>query len=251
MAEIRDTAQANLLAGTSEDDLIFGLTGNDTIAGNSGNDSIYGGKQSDLIDGNLGQDSLFGDLDNDTVNGGEGNDFLVGGKGSDSISGNSGNDVLSGDRDTDILIGGDGADIFVLRRYAEADPNRTSGGVSLANADAIADFAPGTDLIGLAGGLSFSDLNILEAGNDTVIQDRVTGEFLATLRGVRQSAINQASFTNNIGSVVPNPPPPPLTTAYGLTPTNRIVGFSLSNPGKCHHRFARDWIAAGRKFAGN
>jgi hypothetical protein len=230
MAEIRGTAQADLLAGTPEDDLIFGLMGNDTMAGNSGNDSIYGGKQSDLIEGNLGQDSLFGDLENDTINGGEGNDFLVGGKGSDSISGNAGNDVLSGDRDTDILIGGDGADIFVLRRYAEADPNRTSGGVSLANADAIADFAAGTDLIGLAGGLSFSDLNILEAGNDTVIQDRVTGEFLATLRGVRQSAINQASFTNNIGSVVPNPPPPPLTTAYGLTPTNRIVGFSLSNP---------------------
>ena len=231
MAEIRDTAQANLLAGTSEDDLIFGLMGNDTIAGNSGNDSIFGGKQSDLIDGNSGQDSIFGDLENDTINGGEGNDFLVGGKGSDSISGNSGNDVLSGDRDTDILIGGDGADLFVLRRYAEADPNRTSGGVSLANADAIADFAPGTDLIALAGDLSFSDLNILEAGNDTVIQDRVTGEFLATVRGVRQSAINQASFTNNISSVVPNPPPPPLTTAYALTPTNRIVGFSLSNPG--------------------
>ena len=230
MAEIRGTAQADLLAGTSENDLIFGLMGNDTIAANSGNDSIYGGKQSDLIDGNAGQDSLFGDLENDTINGGEGNDFLVGGKGSDSILGNSGNDVLSGDRDTDILIGGDGADIFVLRRYAEADPNRTSGGVSLANADVIADFVPGTDLIGLAGGLSFSDLNILEAGNDTVIQDRVTGEFLATLRGVRQSAINQASFTNNIGPVVPNPPPPPLTTAYGLTPTNRIVGFSLSNP---------------------
>ena len=230
MAEIRGTAQADLLAGTPQDDLIFGLMGNDTMAGNSGNDSIYGGKQSDLIEGNLGQDSIFGDLENDTINGGEGNDFLVGGKGSDSISGNAGNDVLSGDRDTDILIGGDGADIFVLRRYAEADPNRTSGGVSLANADAIADFAAGTDLIGLAGGLSFSDLNILEAGNDTVIQDRVTGEFLATLRGVRQSAINQASFTNNIGSVVPNPPPPPLTTAYGLTPTNRIVGFSLSNP---------------------
>jgi len=231
MAEIRGTAQADLLAGTPEDDLIFGLMGNDTIAGNSGNDSIYGGKQSDLIDGNLGQDSLFGDLENDTINGGEGIDFLVGGKGSDSISGNSGNDVLSGDRDTDILIGGDGADIFVLRRYAEADPFRTSGGVSLANADAIADFAPGTDLIGLAGGLSFSDLNILEAGNDTVIQDRVTGEFLATLRGVRQSAINQASFTNNIASFVPNPAPRPLTTAYGLTPTNRIIGFSLSNAG--------------------
>ncbi|MEG4575195.1 DUF4394 domain-containing protein [Microcoleus sp. N3A4] len=230
MAEIRGTAQADLLAGTPEDDLIFGLRGNDVIAGNSGSDSIFGGKESDSIDGNSGRDSLFGDLDNDTVNGGEDNDFLVGGKGSDSISGNSGNDVLSGDRDTDILIGGDGADLFVLRRYSEADPVRTSGGVSLANADTIADFADGTDLIGLGEGVSFSDLNILEAGNDTVIQDRVTGEFFATLKGVSKSAIDQADFTTNIGSIVPNPPPPPLTTAYALTPANRIVGFSLSNP---------------------
>ncbi|MEG4851474.1 DUF4394 domain-containing protein [Microcoleus sp. B5-D4] len=250
MAEIRDTAQANLLAGTPEDDLIFGLMGNDTIAGNSGNDSIYGGKQSDLIEGNLGQDSLFGDLENDTINGGEGNDFLVGGKGSDSISGNSGNDVLSGDRDTDVLIGGDGADLFVLRRYAEADPNRTSGGVSLANADLIADFVPGTDLIGLGEGVSFSDLNILEAGNDTVIQDRVTGEFLATLRGVRQSAINQASFTNNIGSVVPSPPPPARTTAYALTPANRIVGFSLSNPGSVISDLPVTGLQAGESLLG-
>ncbi|MEG4116516.1 DUF4394 domain-containing protein [Microcoleus sp. N9_B4] len=250
MAEIRGTAQADLLAGTPENDLIFGLMGNDTIAGNSGNDSIYGGKQSDLIEGNSGQDSLFGDLDNDIINGGEGNDFLVGGKGSDSISGNSGNDVLSGDRDTDVLIGGDGADLFVLRRYAEADPGRTSGGVSLANADAIADFAPGTDLIGLAGGLSFSDLNIQEAGNDTVIQDRVTGEFLATLRGVRQSAINQASFTNNISSVVPNPPPPARTTAYALTPANRIVGFSLSNPGSVISDLPVTGLQAGESLLG-
>ncbi|MEG4047706.1 DUF4394 domain-containing protein [Microcoleus sp. Pol17_C1] len=250
MAEIRDTAQANLLAGTPEDDLIFGLMGNDTIAGNSGNDSIYGGKQSDLIEGNLGQDSLFGDLENDTINGGDGNDFLVGGKGSDSISGNSGNDVLSGDRDTDVLIGGDGADLFVLRRYAEADPGRTSGGANFANADAIADFVPGTDLIGLAGGLSFSDLNIQEAGNDTVIQDRVTGEFLATLRGVRQSSINQASFTNNIGSVVPSPPPPARTTAYALTPANRIVGFSLSNPGSVLSDFPVTGLQAGESLLG-
>jgi len=250
MAEIRDTAQANLLAGTPEDDLIFGLMGNDTIAGNSGNDSIFGGKQSDLIEGNLGQDSIFGDLDNDTINGGEDSDFLVGGKGSDSISGNSGNDVLSGDRDTDLLIGGDGADVFVLRRYAEADPFRTSGGVSLANADAIADFVPGTDLIGLGEGVSFSDLNILEAGNNTVIQDRVTGEFFATLQGVRQSAINQASFTNNISSVVPNPPPPARTTAYALTPANRIVGFSLSNPGSVLSDLPVTGLQAGESLLG-
>ncbi|MGB3264020.1 MAG: DUF4394 domain-containing protein [Microcoleus sp.] len=250
MADIKGTAQGDFLAGTPEDDLIFGLMGNDTIAGNSGNDSIYGGKQSDFLEGNSGRDSLFGDLDNDIINGGEDNDYLVGGKGSDSISGNSGNDVLSGDRDTDILIGGDGADLFVLRRYAEADGSRTSGGVSLANADTIADFAVGTDLIGLAGGLSFSDLNILEAGNNTVIQDRVTGEFFAVLQGVRQSSIGPANFTNNIGSIVATLPPPPRTTAYALTPANRIVGFSLSNPGSVISDLPVTGLQAGESLLG-
>ncbi|NJM59125.1 MAG: DUF4394 domain-containing protein [Oscillatoriales cyanobacterium RU_3_3] len=230
MAEIRGTIQADSLSGTPEDDLIFGFTGNDTIAGNLGFDSIFGGKDSDSIDGNAGRDSLFGDLASDTVSGGEDNDFAFGGRGSDVISGNAGNDVLSGDRDADILAGQDGADVFVLTRYAAADPFLTSGGASLGNADTIADFTPGIDLIGLAGGLNFSDLNILEAGGDTVIQDRVTGEFLAILRGVRQSSIGPANFTNNINSIVPNSPPPPLTSAYALTPDNRIVGFSLANP---------------------
>jgi hypothetical protein len=102
----------------------------------------------------------------------------------------------------------------------------------------------------LAGGLSFSDLNILEAGNNTVIQDRVTGEFLATLQGVRQSAINQASFTNNISSVVPNPPPPARTTAYALTPANRIVGFSLSNPGSVISDLPVTGLQAGESLLG-
>ncbi|MEG3848225.1 DUF4394 domain-containing protein [Microcoleus sp. herbarium19] len=248
MAEIRGTAQADTLAGTTENDLIFGLRGNDAIAGNSGSDSIFGGKDSDSVDGNSGRDSLFGDLGNDTVNGGEDSDFLFGGKNSDVISGNSGNDVLSGDRDSDVLIGGDGADLFVLSRYAAADPFRTSGGASLGNADAIADFAAGTDLIGLGEGVSFSDLNILEAGNDTVIQDRVTGEFFATLRGVRQSAIGRANFTNNISSIVPNPPPIALTTAYALTAANRIVGFSLSNPQSVISDFPVTGLQAGESL---
>jgi Domain of unknown function (DUF4394)/RTX calcium-binding nonapeptide repeat (4 copies) len=230
VAEIRGTIQADSLPGSAEDDVIFALMGNDIIAGNPGNDSIFGGKDSDSIDGNFGRDSLFGDLGSDTVNGNEDNDFVFGGKDGDLIFGNSGNDVLSGDRGADILVGGDGADVFVLSRYAAADPFLTSGGVNLGNADAIADFANGTDLIGLAGGLTFADLNILEAGNDTVIQDRVTGEFLATLRGVNRSAIDQTDFTTNINSIVPNPLPAPLTTAYALTPANRIVGFSLANP---------------------
>jgi hypothetical protein len=248
VAEIRGTIQADSLPGSAEDDVIFALMGNDIIAGNPGNDSIFGGKDSDSIDGNSGRDSLFGDLGSDTVNGNEDNDFVFGGKDSDLIFGNSGNDVLSGDRGADILAGGDGADVFVLSRYAAADPFRTSGGVNLGNADAIADFANGTDLIGLAGGLTFADLNILEAGNDTVIQDRVTGEFLATLRGVNRSAIDQTDFTTNINSILPNPLPAPLTTAYALTPANRIVGFSLANPQSVLSDFPVTGLPAGESL---
>ncbi len=250
MAEIRGTIQADSLSGSPEDDIIFGLMGNDIIAGNSGSDSIFGGKDSDSIEGNLGRDSLFGDLGSDTVNGGEDSDFLVGGKGSDVISGNSGNDVLSGDRDADILAGGDGADVFVLTRYAATDSFLTSGGANLANADSIADLADRTDVIGLAGGLNFSDLNILDAGNDTVIQDRVTGEFLAILRGVNRNSIDQTDFTTNISSIVPNPPPPPLTTAYALTPDNRIVGFSLANPQNVISDFPVTGLQAGESLLG-
>ncbi|NJK68651.1 MAG: DUF4394 domain-containing protein [Microcoleus sp. CSU_2_2] len=248
MVEIRGTIQADSLSGSGEDDVIFGLMGNDIIAGNSGNDSIFGGKDSDSIDGNSGRDSLFGDLASDTINGGEDNDFVFGGKDNDLIFGNSGNDVLSGDRGVDILAGGDGADVFVLSRYADADPFRTSGGINLGNADSIADFVDRIDLIGLAGGLSFGDLNILEAGNDTVIQDRVTGEFLAILKGVNRNSIDQTDFTTNIGSIVPNPPPPPLTTAYALTPANRIVGFSLSNPQSVLSDFPVTGLEAGENL---
>ncbi|MCC3530812.1 MAG: DUF4394 domain-containing protein [Microcoleus sp. PH2017_22_RUC_O_B] len=247
---VRGTVQADSLSGSPEDDIIFGLMGNDIIAGNAGSDSIFGGKDSDLIDGNSGRDSLFGDLGSDTVSGGEDNDFVFGGKDNDLIFGNSGNDVLSGDRGADILAGGDGGDVFVLSRYAAAEPFRTSGGASLGNADTIADFADRTDVIGLAGGLNFSDLNILDAGNDTVIQDRVTGEFLAILRGVNRNAIDQTDFTTNISSIVPNPPPPARTTAYALTPDNRIVGFSLSNPQSVITDFPVTGLQAGESLLG-
>ncbi|CBN53942.1 MULTISPECIES: DUF4394 domain-containing protein [Kamptonema] len=231
MAEIIGTPQADSIGGLPEDDRIFGLQENDTISGNSGNDSIYGGKENDFIDGNSGSDSLFGDLDNDTVNGNEDNDSIYGGRGNDLLAGNSGSDVLFGDRGADNLTGGEGADVFVLTRYADGGPSLTSGGLSLADADVINDFTDNLDLIGLSGGLTFADLNLVDAGNNTFIQDRVTGEFLAVLAGVNRSLISAADFTTNNSSVVPSPLPGPSITAYGLTASNRIVGFNTFAPG--------------------
>jgi Domain of unknown function (DUF4394) len=44
------------------------------------------------------------------------------------------------------------------------------------------------------------------------------------------SGNDKTIFTANSGRTMPNPVSPALTTAYALTPANRILGFSLSNP---------------------
>ncbi|HLO51376.1 MAG TPA: calcium-binding protein, partial [Kamptonema sp.] len=214
MPEIIGTSQPDNISGLSEDDLIFGLQENDVLSGNAGNDSIYGGR------------------------------------GNDVLSGNSGSDVLFGDRGADIVTGGDGADVFVLSRNTGADASGTSGGLTLADADNITDFTDNLDVIGLSRGLSFADLNLLEAGNDTFIQDRVTGEFLAALRGIKRSSISEADFSTTISSIQPSPLPGVPTTAYALTAANRIVGFNTFAPGNALSNVSVTGLQAGESLLG-
>jgi hypothetical protein len=74
-----------------------------------------------------------------------------------------------------------------------------SGGSTLATADYIADFGNGNDKIRLLDGLAFEDLNIQQGtdANSTVIQDKLTGEYLAVLPGVKSSSINRSNFTTH------------------------------------------------------
>uniref|UniRef100_A0ACD5GVL3 Calcium-binding protein n=1 Tax=Desertifilum tharense IPPAS B-1220 TaxID=1781255 RepID=A0ACD5GVL3_9CYAN len=203
----------DVIYGNQGDDVIYGNQGNDLIFAGKGNDVVYGGKDNDTIYGNEGNDVVFGNDGNDILYGNQANDTLYGGKGNDILYGGKGNDVLFGDSGADTLVGGQGRDIFVLgRRPNNAAPFLTTGGPQLTNADYILDFTDGQDLIGLEPGLSFEQLNIFQGtgqyANDTIIQDTVTGEFLAILQGVNRALITAADFTTNL-TALPDLPPTP------------------------------------------
>ncbi|WP_445241791.1 Calx-beta domain-containing protein [Microcoleus vaginatus] len=220
------------LFGAEGDDQIFGNQGKDYILGNQANDTLYGGKDSDLIQGGENEDWVFGDNGNDTLEGGQGNDFVRGGKENDLLSGNEGNDVLFGDSGADTLSGGNGDDLFVIGRVQNNSVN--TGTSTLANADLIADFSLGTDLIGLDGGLQFQDLNISQGtgdfARDTIVRDNVTGEYLAILKGINSSSIRAANFTTSLAPVTSTSSPSILafsTSSYsadeGKSGTSEIV----------------------------
>ena len=212
---------SNFLSGKQGDDTLLGAEGNDQLYGNQGkdyilgnqaNDTLYGGKDSDLIQGDANEDWVYGDNGNDTLEGGQGNDVVRGGKENDLLSGKEGNDVLFGDSGTDTLSGGDGDDVFVIGRVQNNSVN--SGSSTLANADLIADFSLGTDLIGLDRGLQFQDLNISQGTGDfaadTLVRYNVTGEYLAILKGINSSSITAANFTTSLAPVTSTSTPSSL-----------------------------------------
>ena len=184
MASLTPSAKFDYLEGTTQADRFNGLDGNDIIYANSGDD---------FLEGDAGKDKICGDRDNDTIVGGDHDDILWGGKGSDLIDGNSGNDSIYGGAGSDTMTGGTGDDIFAIAKG--------SGGATVATADSIADFGNGNDKIRLLDGLAFEDLNIQQGtdanSNSTVIQDKLTGEYLAVLPGVNSSSINRSNFTNH------------------------------------------------------
>jgi Ca2+-binding RTX toxin-like protein len=175
------------LFGNQGSDYLDGGKGNDVIFGGEGNDLASGGEGNDLIQGNLGNDTLIGNADNDTIygnigtdvlEGNDGNDILFGGQEADTLTGGSGGDILSGDRGNDFLAGGTGGDRF--------DFSLNDG------VDLIADFTDGQDIIGLKGGLTFSQLVVSQVDNDTKIS---AGNALSiTLQGVSANAIGAADF---------------------------------------------------------
>jgi hypothetical protein len=185
MASLTPSPKFDYLEGTTESDRLNGLDGNDIIYANSGDD---------LIEGDAGKDKICGDQGNDTIFGGGDDDIIWGGKGSDLIAGNSGNDIIYAGTGSDTITGGEGGDIFAI--------SKGSGGSTVATADYIADFGSGNDKIRLLNGLTFGDLNIQQGAgpnsNSTVIQDKLTGEYLAVLQGVNSSSINSSNFTTHL-----------------------------------------------------
>lgn len=176
--------------GGKNNDILFGDLGNDQIFGDLGNDRIYGGLGADLLFGNIGDDTIHGNQDDDTLYGSEGDDIFYGGKNNDLIFGGSGNDRLSGDRGSDTLYGGSGSDRFAI--------GKGTGGFAESEADWIQDFTRGEDLIELTDGLIYDELNIFAGSGNyqghTIIQNQVTGEYLAILQGIDRQNISVDDF---------------------------------------------------------
>ncbi|WP_199248640.1 hypothetical protein [[Phormidium] sp. ETS-05] len=174
----------DLINSSSTSDIVYGGPGNDIIDGAGGDDFVYGQLGDDIIDGGDGQDLIWGGAGNDHLNGSGGNDVVFAGDGSDRLSGGAGNDELFGEAGNDHLYGDAGADTLTggLGRDAFAIGNGT-GGSTIPTADIITDFTLGEDVIDLVSPLGFADIGITQNGADTVIQNSLTGEYLAVLLG--------------------------------------------------------------------
>ena len=196
MATIIGTAGVDFLVGTITSDLVLGEDADDTLLGEAGDDELYGNAGNDLILGRADNDLLNGGAGNDTGFGNEGNDRLVGEEGADSLYGDAGQDQLSGGLGNDTLVGGAGADsltggqgrdVFVL--------SNGGGGAQLAAADIITDFQDRQDQIRLADGLKFRNLSITQGtgrnSRDTVIRNKLTGEYLAVVQRVNATKITR------------------------------------------------------------
>ncbi len=178
------------LDSTAGEPDMMGTDGADTLAGGKGDQTIDGGDGDDILRGDRnsrgaqftkgGDDLIFGGAGNDMIGGKGGNDQLFGESGDDMIWGDAGDDLLYGGLGNDTLTGdnrsgGQGIDTFVLAAGA--------------GTDMIMDFEVGTDLIGLAGGLSFGELTLSTEG---VLFGE---EVLATLNGVDATTLTEVNFT--------------------------------------------------------
>ena len=150
----------------------------------------------DVLYGGGGDDVLYGDIN---TQGGQkygyrssyasdGADTLYGEAGNDVLVGSGGADTLDGGADSDTLTGGDGVDTFVIRA--------NDGGSSEASADVITDFQDGTDTIGLADGLSFGALTVVQGEGD-YINDVIVkrgAEFLLVIQNQQLADITDLDF---------------------------------------------------------
>ncbi|MEG4354960.1 putative Ig domain-containing protein [Microcoleus sp. Aus8_D1] len=200
--QITGTDGNDAIAGTSGNDTISGQRGNDQILGLEGNDWINGNQDKDTIDGGIGDDTLYGGKGDDSLVGFNGEDVLFGNRGSDKIDGGDGNDSLYGGMGNDLLTGGNGDDLLV----GQIGEDTLTGGLGndvfllapFEGIDTILDFEKGQDLIGLSGGLTFSQLSFTSANNATLISVTSSGQVLASLKGVAPNLLGIDDFTQRV-----------------------------------------------------
>lgn len=167
-----------LLITTNEESkttAIFEVDLYNIIDGTNDKDSLSGGKERDRIRGFDGDDRIYAR---------RGNDLIAGDAGKDNLFGGAGDDLLNGGLNSDTYNGGGGSDIFVL----------TVG----QGTDTITDLKQNQgDKIGLAEGLTFTDLLITSSGSrsrNTQIST-ASGDVLAIVQGIRASDLTASSST--------------------------------------------------------
>jgi predicted outer membrane repeat protein len=181
IAPINGSEQSDTINGTNGRDRIFGLGGQDIIYGNLGDDDIWGGNGHDRLHGGAGNDELHGESGNDILYGDDGNDLLYGELGDDQLFGGAGDDLLYGGLGNDVISGGTGRDTFTLA---------FGQGV-----DTIRDFKVNEDFIGLANGLTYGQLSIVQRSSQAWITDTTTNQLLARFEGTRASDLIAQSAT--------------------------------------------------------
>ena len=152
----------------------------------NGDDLILGTPEHDILNGFQGNDRIFGLAGDDLISGGEGDDLLQGDAGYDQLFGNIGRDILSGGQGVDRLTGSEDSDIFIIQ------PQGMSGEE---NYDIVNDFELGIDVLALDG-VEFSQLSILQEGNNTNIWDANNNELLSVLTNTQASEITADVFIN-------------------------------------------------------
>ncbi|MEG4056184.1 MULTISPECIES: calcium-binding protein [unclassified Microcoleus] len=199
--------------GSEASELILGNEGEDVLRGFVGNDSVFGGKGKDGLYGHEGNDCLSGGLDADLIYGRAGDDILFGGRGNDLLDGQEGNNTLVGGLGRDYLICGRGNNLCVLG----IDPATTD----INSSDAITNFDPDVDRIGLASGLTVNDIVLERVDNVTfkyrldvsqALQLLVPPVFLSEISGVVSGTVIRVRNSNAILGFVDNVTPNELQT---------------------------------------
>ena len=184
-----DVANDALFFGAENDatgSKLFKLTTNDSDSGTEANsksieasssasigddsNSVYSSSSS----GSSSSDGTFSSSSSSSIISIAGSVTLTGGDGGDRLTGNSGDDLLDGNLGDDTLAGGMGSDTFVLRAGD--------------GTDTITDFELGSDRLGLASGLHFSDLTF--SGHSILLGEEV----LADLNGVNTEQLTNSNF---------------------------------------------------------
>ncbi|WP_310483288.1 esterase-like activity of phytase family protein, partial [Chamaesiphon sp. VAR_48_metabat_403] len=163
-----DTVDVPIAGAAAGDNRIDTGSGADTIFIANG-DRVFGGAGDDIFEANDAKDYR--------ISAGAGNDTLFLGANGRGLGGDGNDKFFVGAGGGNILSGGTGADQFWIYN-----------GEAPTSANTIVDYQIGTDVLGITGGVKFTDLT--RTGNNIALG----GNTIATLTGVDTTTLTTANF---------------------------------------------------------